>query len=240
MSFTRTLGFVVVALLVAVASAIADLTTPEASPLLRTQVPLHYYFDVEPKEQKYLRLGTDYETMVRRRSQLEAHNRVAPQQLLLDGAPSQLLSVVAARAGPLLLPSAQTAAETSAVAAAAEDAMRSELAAKSVRQLRRLLNDKGSDCDGCVEKFHLVEKILETRGWLSREDTVALMLTALQESMTVLPQPHHLGLPLSDAETKVLTDAVTHKAEVLRRFDCDERNPSVNGTVTCTPRARAF
>jgi hypothetical protein len=217
------------------AAAAAVLSGPGSYELL-------YYFDVEPKEQKYLRFGTTYEQMVRRR----AVNPASPTAAVhLSANAVDTLSQIEhplAVSGRLALPNIANPNDgadgsRALVTSARAEAMRESLQSLKIRQLRRMLKEKDASCEGCVEKHHLVERILEVRGWLSREDANMLALAVLQDSVVARPLPYHLGGARLSAEEAVSVVQRQDQEAVLRNgLDCSQQHMG-NMTVVCVPKA---
>lgn len=197
---------------------------------------LLYYFDVEPKEQKYLRMGTTYHQMVQRRQAAPANNGERGNALEVPIIPEHPLTTT----GRLMLPSPPQSSGSSLalVTAADAEAFRTSLESLHVRQLRRILREKQATCDGCLEKHHLVERILEVRGWLSKDDVSLLALTVLQDSAASRPLAHHLGLvaSLHQDEAHALVQQQQLEAKIRTEYECSEPHRE-NRTVTCVPRA---
>lgn len=209
---------------------------------------LLYYFDVEPKEQKYLRMGTTYDQMIRRNAAAAAssvHRPVTMAPVASSTVELEMRLSAAGRIGPLALPAAVLHEETPSsqqqlVTLTEAAAMRASLESLKIRQLRRMLKEKEAECNGCVERHHLVERIMEVRGWLSRADANLMALVVLQDSAAVRPLPYHYGeVPQLPAEhANALVQQQQHEALVRHQLDCSLVHHN-NATVLCVPKAVA-
>jgi hypothetical protein len=211
---------------------------------------LLYYFDIEPKEQKYLRMGTTYDIMVRRKGAAGAqHPTTQPHELAaarskgaLDEWERRLAS--SGRLGLLSLPTSEKTehlqgdVSQALVTSAEAQAMRASLESLKIRQLRRMLRDKDAECSGCVERHHLVERILEVRGWLSRDDVDLMALAVLQDSAGTRPLPYHLGevVQLPTEAAGALVQQQHYESLMRHQLDCSHLHHN-NATVLCVPKA---
>jgi hypothetical protein len=210
---------------------------------------LLYYFDIEPKEQKYLRVGTTYDTMVRKKGAAGAQHSTQPRELAaarskgaLDEWEQRLAS--SGRLGQLSLPTSeetehpQDDVSQALVTSAEAQAMRASLESLKIRQLRRMLRDKDAECSGCVERHHLVERILEVRGWLSRDDVDLMALAVLQDSAGTRPLPYHLGevVQLPTEVAGALVQQQHYESLMRHQLDCSHVHHN-NATVLCVPKA---
>jgi hypothetical protein len=58
-----------------------------------------------------------------------------------------------------------------------------ELQNLPVARLRRFLVDRGAECNGCVDKYDLIERATEVMYWPSRDDAIATDLSLEQDLM---------------------------------------------------------
>lgn len=133
-----------------------------------------------------------------------------------------------------------------------------EIRSLPVNRLKRFIADRNADCDGCVEKFHLVQRALEVSSWPTRDDGIAAELSLEQDLVAPLipsgddrgmiygdadsgvertsesPSARASGPPLTDAQVAALLQLYQMRTLVQEgKARCGFR--SGNGTVHCVP-----
>lgn len=179
-----------------------------------TRLPLQYFLEVEPREQKYLRRAMDYDGMLREGAVAAMSGKPSSQAI-------RALPTLESLSDGALVPYAAPKHSMSASEVAAAAQHRELLSTRRPSELRKLLKQKGADCDGCVEKTHLIERILEVRGWTTFEDRLALGLSALQSSAAMMMMPYHLGATLTTEQQAALALLQRQAVTMRHVLHCD-------------------
>ena len=105
-----------------------------------------------------------------------------------------------------------------------------QIATMRITQLRKFLAERDANCDGCVERAHLIERALEVRGWETADDRIASELTPFQGSAVTHMTSQHVTTP---SEEEIASAHLMLAAS--RSLQCGDVLP--NGTRYCLQTA---
>lgn len=116
-----------------------------------------------------------------------------------------------------------------------EDAKKlAKIATMTNRDLKHFLHDRTANCDGCIERRHLLDRALEVRGWLTGDEQVMAQLTPIQHSADSHMQMHHIATAVeagNPEQMQIQQRLAMQHAVDTGAVECTA--PLANGTVYC-------